>query len=83
MESWTPIANVAGASLRGRAASSPLGYGLLAFFGYPQASEDDAERAVNAGLGLVEAVGQLRDDTGAAQSGHGSMPTLVRPRQGR
>ena len=41
-----------------------LGDGVLAYFGYPRASEDDAERAVNAGLRLVENVGQLRDDTG-------------------
>jgi class 3 adenylate cyclase len=33
-----------------------LGDGVLAYFGYPQASEDDAERAVSAGLSLVEAV---------------------------
>lgn len=41
-----------------------LGDGVLAYFGYPQASEDAAERAVNAGLVLIEAVGRLRDDTG-------------------
>jgi predicted ATPase/class 3 adenylate cyclase len=41
-----------------------LGDGVLAYFGYPEASEDAAERAVNAGLALAEAVGQLRDDTG-------------------
>ena len=35
---------------------------MLAYFGYPQASEDAAERAINAGLALVKAVGQLRDD---------------------
>jgi class 3 adenylate cyclase len=33
--------------------------GLLAYFGYPQAHEDDAERAVRAALGLVDAIGQL------------------------
>jgi class 3 adenylate cyclase len=36
-----------------------LGDGVLAYFGYPQAHEDDAERAVRAALALVEAVGQL------------------------
>jgi DNA-binding winged helix-turn-helix (wHTH) protein len=36
------------------------GGNLLAYFGYPQAHEDDAERAVRAALGLVEAIGQLR-----------------------
>jgi class 3 adenylate cyclase len=33
--------------------------GLLVYFGYPQAQEDDAQRAVGAGLGMVEAMGQL------------------------
>jgi predicted ATPase/class 3 adenylate cyclase len=36
-----------------------LGDGLLVYFGYPQAHEDDAQRAVRAGLGIVEAIGQL------------------------
>jgi TOMM system kinase/cyclase fusion protein len=35
-----------------------LGDGLLVYFGYPQAHEDDAQRAVRAGLGMVEAMGQ-------------------------
>jgi class 3 adenylate cyclase len=34
-----------------------MGDGVLAYFGYPQAHEDDAERAVRAGLELVAAVG--------------------------
>jgi class 3 adenylate cyclase/predicted ATPase len=36
-----------------------LGDGLLVYFGYPLAHEDDARRAVRTGLGMVEAVGQL------------------------
>jgi len=36
-----------------------LGDGLLVYFGYPAANEDDAERAVRAGLSIVEAVRQL------------------------
>src|SRR5262245_35064923 len=36
-----------------------LGDGVLAYFGYPQAHEDAAERAVRAALGIVKAVGQL------------------------
>jgi predicted ATPase/class 3 adenylate cyclase len=36
-----------------------LGDGLLVYFGYPLAHEDDAQRAVRAGLGIVEAMGQL------------------------
>ena len=34
-----------------------MGDGVLAYFGWPQAHEDDAERAVRAGLELVDAVG--------------------------
>src|SRR5262249_39354104 len=33
-----------------------LGDGLLAYFGYPSASEDDAERSVRAALAIVDAV---------------------------
>jgi len=36
-----------------------LGDGLLIYFGYPRAHEDDAQRAVRAGLGMIEALGQL------------------------
>ena len=36
-----------------------LGDGLLVYFGYPRAHEDDAQRAVRTGLGMVEALGQL------------------------
>ena len=36
-----------------------LGDGLLVYFGYPRAHEDDAQRAVRAGLGMVEALGHL------------------------
>jgi class 3 adenylate cyclase len=36
------------------------GDGVLAYFGYPQAHEDDAERAVQAGLDLVAAVRDLK-----------------------
>ena len=36
-----------------------LGDGLLVYFGYPQAHEDDAQRAVRTGLGIVEAMATL------------------------
>jgi class 3 adenylate cyclase/predicted ATPase len=36
-----------------------MGDGVLVYFGYPRAHEDDAERAVRAGLAVIEAVGQL------------------------
>ena len=37
-----------------------LGDGLLVYFGYPQAHEDDAHRAVRTGLGILSAMGDLR-----------------------
>src|SRR6185295_8444157 len=37
-----------------------MGDGVLIYFGYPQAHEDDAERAVRAGLELVGAVSGLK-----------------------
>ena len=43
--------------------------GVLAYFGYPQAHEDDAERAVQGGLALVAAVGGLKT--------HASLQTRV------
>jgi class 3 adenylate cyclase/predicted ATPase len=36
-----------------------MGDGVLVYFGYPHAHEDDAERAVRAGLAVIAAVGQL------------------------
>jgi len=41
-----------------------MGDGILAYFGYPQAHEYDAERAVRAGLALVEAVPKLKTAAG-------------------
>jgi class 3 adenylate cyclase/predicted ATPase len=40
-----------------------MGDGVLVYFGYPQAHEDDAERAVRAGLELVAAVDGLKAHT--------------------
>ena len=39
-----------------------LGDGILAYFGYPGAHEDDAERAVRAGLEIIAAVGSIKFD---------------------
>jgi class 3 adenylate cyclase/predicted ATPase/tRNA A37 threonylcarbamoyladenosine biosynthesis protein TsaE len=39
-----------------------MGDGVLIYFGYPQAHEDDAEQAVRAGLELIEAVNELKPD---------------------
>jgi class 3 adenylate cyclase len=46
-----------------------MGDGVLVYFGYPQAHEDDAERAVRAGLELAAAVGGLKT--------HASLQTRV------
>jgi class 3 adenylate cyclase/predicted ATPase len=42
-----------------------LGDGVLAYFGWPRAHEDEAERAVRAGLGAADAVARLRAPTGS------------------
>ena len=42
-----------------------MGDGVLAYFGYPEAHEDDAERGVRAALGLAEAVSKLRTENEA------------------
>ncbi|WP_283816508.1 AAA family ATPase [Bradyrhizobium sp. AUGA SZCCT0431] len=36
-----------------------MGDGVLAYFGYPRAHEDDAERAVRAGLAVIDVISQL------------------------
>jgi class 3 adenylate cyclase/predicted ATPase len=41
-----------------------MGDGVLAYFGYPQAHEHDAERAVRAGLSIVEAAPKLQTSAG-------------------
>jgi class 3 adenylate cyclase/tetratricopeptide (TPR) repeat protein len=41
-----------------------MGDGALVYFGYPQAHEDDAERAVRAGLELVKSIGKLNTAVG-------------------
>ena len=41
-----------------------LGDGVLAYFGYPAAHEDDAERAVRAGLAILDVVGTLKSAPG-------------------
>ena len=38
-----------------------MGDGVLAYFGYPQAHEDDAERAIHAGLNVIVAMNELNE----------------------
>jgi hypothetical protein len=57
-----------------------MGDGVLVYFGYPRAHEDDAERAVRAGLGLIDAVG------GGAMAMYGHTTTArngLLPKSGR
>ena len=53
-----------------------MGDGVLVYFGYPQAHEDDAERAVRAGLAIVEAAPKLdyRGRRSRCTCGSGSRP---------
>ena len=41
-----------------------LGDGVLAYFGYPRAAENDAERAVAAGLEIARTVGSMENEQG-------------------
>src|ERR687893_3091739 len=56
-----------------------LGDGVLAYFGWPRAHEDDAERAVRAGLVATEAVAGLRTSAGplTARVGIATGPVVV------
>jgi class 3 adenylate cyclase/predicted ATPase len=47
-----------------------LGDGLLVYFGYPAAHEDDARRAVHAGLGIVHAIATLNTRLAAPYGVH-------------
>jgi class 3 adenylate cyclase/predicted ATPase len=55
-----------------------LGDGLLVYFGYPVAHEDDPQRAVRAGLGLVEAVHRLRTPSDSGGKAASFAPLQVR-----
>jgi predicted ATPase/class 3 adenylate cyclase len=49
-----------------------VGDGLLVYFGYPHAHEDDAQRAVRAALGIVEALGWLNARLAEEQQSQGA-----------
>jgi class 3 adenylate cyclase/tetratricopeptide (TPR) repeat protein len=44
-----------------------MGDGILAYFGYPQAHEDDAKRSTRAGLGIVEAIAKIGENNPVAR----------------
>src|SRR5258708_5589925 len=54
-----------------------MGDGVLIYFGYPRAHEDDAERAVRAGLGAIGAVARLDAKSGKLQARVGIATRLV------
>ena len=54
-----------------------MGDGVLVYFGYPKAHEDDAERGVRAGLGLIEAIGRLDVKSAELQARVGIATGLV------
>jgi class 3 adenylate cyclase len=55
-----------------------IGDGLLVYFGYPLAHEDDAPRAVRAGLGIVEAIQRLNTRMPPIVGAHSRAPLQVR-----
>jgi class 3 adenylate cyclase len=54
-----------------------MGDGVLVYFGYPRAHEDDAERAVRASLGIIDAVGCLDVESVKLQARVGVATGLV------
>ena len=52
-----------------------MGDGVLAYFGFPRAHEDDAERAVRAGLAAIEAVARLETPDGTRLSARAGIAT--------
>ena len=61
-----------------------LGDGVLAYFGWPQAGEDDAERAVRAALRALEEVGAIAvgEESLAARAGIATGPVVIGDMQG-
>ena len=54
-----------------------MGDGVLIYFGYPRAHEEDAERAVRAGLGLIDSIGRLEAGSAKLQVRIGIATGLV------
>jgi class 3 adenylate cyclase len=63
-----------------------LGDGVMAFFGYPEAHDNDAERAARAALAILDAIAQLNEDAArpklSARIGIDSGPVVVGPGAG-
>jgi class 3 adenylate cyclase/tetratricopeptide (TPR) repeat protein len=54
-----------------------LGDGVMAFFGYPEAHDNDAERAVRAGLAILDAIAKLNDQTQLSLPSPGHSPLIA------
>jgi class 3 adenylate cyclase len=59
-----------------------LGDGVMAYFGYPQAHDNDVERATLAGLAIIDALSQLNEQSDSLPlkgggPGRGSRPKLI------
>ena len=61
MTVWTQSIGATAVRRFGGFVAKYMGDGVFVYFGYPQAHEDDAERAVRAGLELIAAVNDLKD----------------------
>lgn len=61
-----PITAVPPTERSGGFVAKYMGDGVLAYFGYPRADENDVERAVQAGLALIEAVPKLETAAGSS-----------------
>jgi hypothetical protein len=55
-----------------------LGDGVMAFFGYPEAHDNDAERAVRAGLTILDAISKLNEHPRTQRSRRGSASIQAR-----
>ena len=62
----SPLLRARSSSESGGFVARYMGDGVLAYFGYPQAHEDDAEHAVRAGLALIDGGGEARCRRGDA-----------------
>jgi class 3 adenylate cyclase/tetratricopeptide (TPR) repeat protein len=64
-----------------------LGDGVMAYFGWPEAHDDDVERAVRAGLAILEAISKLNRDTShpklATRGGIDSGVVVIGPDTGK
>ena len=77
---WQRCADIA-RSLEGTVAQYQ-GDGVLVYFGYPRAHEDDAERAVRAGLDVISATADMQGNAGGvvpSPSALVTVPAAVRP----